>query len=494
MKNYQNRVIMHMDGDAFFASVEQAKDWRLRGKPVITGGERFIAASMSYEAKARGVTRAMRLDEIRRICPDAVILPSDYITYGIFARRMYNIVRRYTPHVEEYSIDECFADITGLDELMGISYEDIGKKIKAELERKLGITFGVGVASTKVLAKVASKHRKPAGFTYIPADIDDERADVRSNSDVTSEFDRSDDAGNYNASADGTSVDSARLSAARISSARISFLKNTPIEKVWGVGTSTTKHLRAHGIMSALDFASLSSAQLAALSIAKPYRQIHAELNGLSVLEVNSGPREMPKSVMCTRTFTPPSRDLEVIFSHLSKNIEEACERLRHDGAEAKSCSFFFKSQEFRYYGAEHAFEHPTDDSIEVIAAARRLIGAMYKGHLEYRATGVSLRGLVPAGLVPHRGLFDPVDKSESGTVREIANDSLGSANVDDKKVGNILYKSIDKINRKYGEHSIMLGSSMRAVGLYHEKRKRKNMARNKANKVWEIPFLGVVR
>ncbi len=90
------RAIVHIDGDAFFASCEQAKHPTLQGKPVVTGKERGIAASMSYEAKARGVTRGLPIHEIRRVCPEAIILPSDYETYGLFSLRMYEIVRRYT--------------------------------------------------------------------------------------------------------------------------------------------------------------------------------------------------------------------------------------------------------------------------------------------------------------------------------------------------------------------------------------------------------------
>ncbi|MDE2020754.1 MAG: DNA polymerase IV, partial [Patescibacteria group bacterium] len=108
------RAILHIDGDAFFASCEQSRDPKLKGRPVVTGKERGIAASMSYEAKARGVTRGMRLSEIRRVCPEVVLLPSDYETYSILSKRFFDLVRRYTPDVEEYSIDECFADITGL--------------------------------------------------------------------------------------------------------------------------------------------------------------------------------------------------------------------------------------------------------------------------------------------------------------------------------------------------------------------------------------------
>src|SRR5665811_1193568 len=88
------RAIIHIDGDAFFASCEQSRDPKLKGKPVITGKERGIASSMSYEAKAMGVTRAMQLHEIKRICPNAVILPSDYETYSMLSLRMYSIVRR----------------------------------------------------------------------------------------------------------------------------------------------------------------------------------------------------------------------------------------------------------------------------------------------------------------------------------------------------------------------------------------------------------------
>ena len=102
------RAILHIDGDAFFASCEQSRRPQLQGRPVVTGKERGIAASMSYEAKARGVTRGMRLAEIRKLCPEAVILPSDYETYSLLSKRFFAIVRRYTPDVEEYSIDECF--------------------------------------------------------------------------------------------------------------------------------------------------------------------------------------------------------------------------------------------------------------------------------------------------------------------------------------------------------------------------------------------------
>src|SRR5687768_2000530 len=126
------KAILHIDGDAFFASCEQSRDPKLKGKPVICGRERGIVASMSYEAKARGVTRAMRLADVQRICPDAIMLPSDYETYSLLSKRFFAIVRRYTPDVEEYSIDECFADLTGLRRPLKMKYITMAQRIKQD--------------------------------------------------------------------------------------------------------------------------------------------------------------------------------------------------------------------------------------------------------------------------------------------------------------------------------------------------------------------------
>ena len=133
------RAIVHIDGDAFFAACEQSRNPVLKGKPVVTGKERGIAASMSYEAKACGVTRGMRISEIKRRCPQVVLLPSDYETYSLLSKRLFAIVRRYTPDVEEYSIDECFADLTGLQRALKGSYSQIAARIKQALDVELGV-------------------------------------------------------------------------------------------------------------------------------------------------------------------------------------------------------------------------------------------------------------------------------------------------------------------------------------------------------------------
>src|SRR3989338_8905070 len=147
------RAIVHIDVDAFFASCEQAVHPEYRGKPVVTGKERGIVAATSYEAKAKGVSRGVPLWEVKKLCPDAIILPSDYETYSLFSKRMFAIMRRFTSQVEEYSIDEGFADITGLQRPFHCSYSAIALKMKSAIESELGITVSVGLSLSKVLCK-----------------------------------------------------------------------------------------------------------------------------------------------------------------------------------------------------------------------------------------------------------------------------------------------------------------------------------------------------
>src|SRR5574341_2327350 len=224
------RAIRHIDGDAFFASCEQSRRPQLQGRPVVTGKERGIAASMSYEAKARGVTRGMRLAEIRKVCPEAVMLPSDYETYSLLSTRFFAIVRRYTPDVEEYSIDECFADLTGLRRPLRLTYLQIAERIKKELDTALGFTFSVGLAPNKVVAKIASKWQKPSGLTAIP----------------DRELHR--------------------------------YLAQLPVWNVWGIGPQTTALLKKHGIETALQFAQRPEVWVKKYC-SKPFYDIWQELN-----------------------------------------------------------------------------------------------------------------------------------------------------------------------------------------------------------------------
>jgi len=340
------RAIVHFDGDSFFASVEQAKDYRLRGKPVVTGGERGAVTSLSKEAKMLGAHRGMPMQEIRRVCPDVIVLAGDYTAYSVYAKRMYAIAKTFTTSVEEYSIDECFADITGLNESRGQTYEEIAEAIKEKLELSLGITFGVGLAPSKTLAKVASKRNKPAGFTALPKE----------------EIER--------------------------------VLTDTEIYDIWGLGGAHATRLRGLGVVSAFDFTQKSDAWLKEHRFAKPVRDTWLELQGYPVLALSVGAHAKPHSVMVTRTFTPPSMDREYIFSQLSKNVEAACAKVRRAGLKASALSFYLKTQEFTYHGVQLDLFAAHDAPLEMLKAIRTHFDEVYAEGIPYRASGVTLRCL----------------------------------------------------------------------------------------------------
>lgn len=340
------RAIVHFDGDSFFASVEQAKDYRLRGKPVITGGERGAATSLSIEAKRRGLNRGMPMQEIRRLCPEAIIVAGDYTAYSIYARRMYAIAKTFTARVEEYSIDECFADITGLDESRGMSYEQIAEAIKAKLEESLGITFGVGLAPSKTLAKVASKRNKPAGFTALPRERIEE------------------------------------------------MLRDTEVYDVWGLGGALSTRLRGLGVFSALDYIEKPDAWLREHGFAKPARDTWLELQGYPVLGLSVGGHTKPSSVMVTRTFAPSSMDRAYVFSQLSKNVEGACAKIRRAGMKASALTFYLKTQEFTYHSVQLNLPAAFDAPPQILMSIRERFDEVYAPGVLYRASGVTLRAL----------------------------------------------------------------------------------------------------
>lgn len=339
------RAIIHIDGDAFFASCEQARNPKLKGKPVITGKERGIAASMSYEAKARGVTRAMSLGEIKKICPDAIILPSDYETYSLLSKRFYSIVRRYTPEVEEYGIDECFADTTGLRRVFRTSYPEIARRIKEDLDKELGFTFSVGLGPSKVLAKIGSKWKKPSGLTVIS------KRDI----------------GVY--------------------------LKDLHINKVWGIGPQTTAFLNKKGIKTALEYINQSEAWVKS-NLTKPYHEIWLELNGVSTPSLTIGEKTTYSSIQKFKTFTPPSSDKEFVFSQLSKNIENACIKARRYKLATSHVIILLRTQDFRTRGLEIKLSKQTNIPTEIIEKSKVGFHRLFKSSTLYRSTGIVLWNL----------------------------------------------------------------------------------------------------
>lgn len=355
------RAILHIDADAFFASCEQAINPELKGRPVVTGKERGIVAAASYEAKAKGIKRGMRIFEVRKVCPEAVILPSDYETYSLFSLRLFEILRRYSPDVEEYSIDEAFVDLTGLRRPNHSSYEAIAMNIQQVIKNELDISVSIGLSITKVLAKIASKYKKPGGFTSIP----------------------------------GREIHI--------------FLQRIPVEDIWGIGPNTAALLRKYGIKTALDFARKEET-FVSKHLSKPYREIWHELNGRSIFPVNSEKKNTYQSISKAKTFTPPSNDPNSLLSQLSKNLENACIKARRHKLLAKGIIVFLRTQDFKDSGIEIRLTHPSAYPSELFEFLRKGFYEIYNPSLLYRQTGVILTGLIPFERVQY-SLFDDITR-----------------------------------------------------------------------------------
>ncbi|GBD98460.1 MAG TPA: DNA polymerase IV [Nitrospirae bacterium] len=405
------QAILHLDADAFFASCEQAIHPGLRRKPVITGKERGIVAALSYEAKARGVRRGMRLFEVRKVCPDAVIVPSDYETYSLFSVRMFDILRRFSPDVEEYSIDEAFADVTGLRRSLHGSYGMIAQKIQKTVETELGITVSVGVSLSKVLAKIGSKLRKPHGLTMIPG------GDIHI------------------------------------------YLERLPVEKVWGIGPNTSAYLGKLGIRTALQFARKDEAFIKRY-FSKPYLEIWHELNGRSVYPVVRESKSSYQSISKTRTFTPPSDDKDFVFAQLSKNLENACIKLRRHKLAATRLIVFLRRQDFREAGLEMKLNRPTAYPSELFGLLREGFDFLFRPQGLYRLTGVVLGGLVPEDRVQYT-LFDDVTMIE--------------------KMSRI-YSGVDRLSARYGKHTVQHGTSLPAKVQVRHEGERGDVAKRKTS------------
>lgn len=339
------QAILHLDADAFFASVIQAVNPSLKEKAVVVGKERGIVTACSYQAKTMGIERGMRIIEVKKQFPSAIIVDSDYELYQIFSWRMFDLIRQFSPLVEEYSIDEAFVDLKGLRRPLNMSYEKIALTIKKTIEAKLGITVSVGVSVTKSLAKLASSFQKPSGLTII----------------------------------DGLSIEK--------------FLEKIDIEKVWGIGDNTASYLKKLGIKTALDFVQKDEFFIKKY-LTKPFFEIWQELKGIKVYEINSNPKESFKSITRSQTFYPPSNYFETVLAKLITHCEEAFYWARKFGYRVGEITIFLKTNDFHiknyHWFIKPAISYPFVIHDEIKENLRKI----FDKNESYRTVGCTLSRL----------------------------------------------------------------------------------------------------
>ncbi|OGK31274.1 hypothetical protein A3I56_02425 [Candidatus Roizmanbacteria bacterium RIFCSPLOWO2_02_FULL_43_10] len=351
------KTLLHIDGDAFFASVYQATHAEARGRPVVIGYERGIATAFSYEAKAYGVKRGMLISQVKRLCPGCIIASSDYRIYQLFSNRIADIVSSYSPYVERYSIDEVFADMTGLDHMHQESYEGLGRRIKQEIETALGITVSVGIGSTKTIAKIASSFYKPSGFLM--------------------------------------------LTSQNVSEYRTQIC----VQDIWGIGPRLAVRLKALGIYTAEDFVQTSKIILIS-HFPKPVIQTWYELQGVAQFGLSIGPKTEYQSIQKTRTLTPPTTNPQLLLSRIFHHIESAFSKARKLGYQVEGLSLLLKTQSFHYYTIEVPLPQPVEYPYLIRSLVKNAFTSLYKPGELYRTTGCTLYHLHKASLVQEQ-LFD---------------------------------------------------------------------------------------
>ena len=358
--------VAHFDGDSFFVSCELLRRPDLRGKPVVTGGERGVVTSMSLEAKRLGVRRTTPCFEVRKTHPNVIILESSFELYAATARRVFSIVGEYAMALEEYSIDECFALVAS---------PEVARKAKQELEDSTGVTFGVGVARTKTLAKVASRLAKPAGFRAL---IDDE--DVRG---VLTEF---------------------------------------PIEAVWGIGPRTSAALRARGIATAAELAQARGIEERfSVNVARTARELSGRFElplvedaSTKFMESYATPGTPQASVTSSRSFHPPVSNVDELRCRVREHVDAACARVRAMGKAARRVDIFLRDESYRTVSAHARIEPASASPIGCIDAARRALAAALSPGNSYRTVGVTFTEFVERG-VHQEDLFSNGERAGVG-------------------------------------------------------------------------------
>lgn len=339
------RVIAHLDFDAFFAAVEENRDPSLRGKPVIVGGgERGVVSTANYVARRYGVHSAMPLRTARRLCPHGVYLTGHHQLYHDYSRRLMAMLDGYSPLVEQMSLDEAYVDLTGTERLFGPPVRT-ARLIQQRVAEELHLSISVGLATNKLVAKVASDYYKPAGFTVVPSGKEAE------------------------------------------------FLAPLPVEKLPGVGPALLKQLRDRGVTSVGDLARVP-AHLLRLSFGEWGELLAHRARGEDLRRVT--PREEVKSISREHTFEEDVSDVSLLESTLVSLTEDVCRRLRRKQLEARTVTVKIRYSDFVTHTCSHTLSRPLDvDEVffeEVLALFRQ--GRRRRYHL--RLVGVGLSNLVP--------------------------------------------------------------------------------------------------
>lgn len=340
------RRIVHLDMDAFYASVEQRDDPALRGRPVAVGGSpegRGVVAAASYEARAFGVRSAMPMARAVRLCPQLVIVPPDFARYRSVSEQVMAILRSCTHLVEPLSLDEAYLDVT--ENRWGMSYGSlVAKELKRRIREETACTASAGVAPNKFLAKIASGWRKPDGLTVISPD--------------------------------------------RVER----FLEALPVDALWGVGPVTARKLREMGIERVVDIRSADPDEL--------QRQLGSLAGWLRRLSYGDDPRPVvpdraAKSASSETTYAEDLQDPAKIREEVARLARETAEWLGRKRLAGRTVTIKVRYADFTTVTRSHTLSRPTADADVISSWATELLHRTQAGRRPVRLLGARVNGLV---------------------------------------------------------------------------------------------------
>ncbi len=342
-------AILHADLDAFYASVEQRDDPRLRGRPVIVGGGVVLAAS--YEAKARGVRTAMGGTQARRLCPQAAVVSPRFQAYTEASKAVFRIFEDAAPVVEALSIDEAFLDVRGLAHISGTPIE-IAFELRRSVREQVGLPITVGVARTKFLAKVASAVAKPDGLLVVEPEHE------------------------------------------------LAFLHPLAVERLWGVGRVTAAKLHAQGITTVGQVARLDEHQLALLLGVASARHLHALAHSRDPRRVQA--RRRRRSIGAQRALGRRVRPREEVAASLTALVDRVTRRLRAAGRMCRTVVLRLRFADYSRATRSYTMAEPTTETQIILAAAHGLL-ALCQPTIERR--GLTLIGVALTNLENSQGV-----------------------------------------------------------------------------------------
>ena len=360
-----NRIIMHIDADAFFASVEQGFNPLLRGKPVIVGGkenQRGVVHTASYEARARGIRTGMALVRAKALCPQAVFLKGDYEHYQAVSQIFQEVYLKYTPQVEFTSLDDAFLDLSGSAHLYP-SVEWIARSIIAEVQQRVGVSLSVGVGSNKLIARIASDLKKPGGIVCLEAEQEEE------------------------------------------------FLAALPVEKLPGIGHVSKERL--------IDLRIFRVGQLAKLP-----RIIVEQLfgkNGVKIWELANGIDErpvqrkiIPRQISRETSLEEDTSDENLVRGILQYLTERVAKKLREQELVCRAISVKIGYSDFKRHARSQSLTHPSNDSADLFRLAGLIFEEIRLRRIRIRHVGIAVTHLEPLNF--QRFLFDERNRQESLT------------------------------------------------------------------------------